>query len=369
MVTKDAFEISVLPTTNGKSAMIFGISSSDEFVTYYQELVEKNLVKEKLDYIRRHYQMSLSEMIRERPSYAISVKRAMETLGENSIAFRTQYKCEFPSKTKTGFFDIRSLNDMGIFRLDYNEQKYLKNPNYIIVAGVDFAISGNNSVITIKALESGFGIARKTYILYQEVLNKTKNIATDNLRSQFFQIARLIKDYNVKAILMDGTGIGKSSSTYLKEIIAEKYDYLEMDFNNIQEINLGTQNRLEILTNYYNRINSGMEILWKLPYGIIDETTMKKYYNQWRDVFDNESEVIRFLYEHMRFKQQEEVSAKGISQQVFKQSPEYKLEDDTLFSSALCSFLPNILPYLTQVEENIDSNLYTKGGNVGRYRA
>ena len=42
---------------------------------------------------------------------------------------------------------------------------YMDNPKYVLIGGLDPAVSGDNSILTIKALESGYGENRNTKII------------------------------------------------------------------------------------------------------------------------------------------------------------------------------------------------------------
>jgi hypothetical protein len=343
------------------------ISSTDEFYTFFQSICESNMRKEKQDGIIRHFQGNLKRMVKERPEYALVVHRAKEQLGENSIAFRTQYGCEFIGMKRETFFNIKNLNDLGIFRLQYDDRRFLDNPRFVIVSGWDYSPISDNSTVTIKAIAEGFGQIRKTYLIKQEILNQERSSQINSVSNQIDLFLHLCKIYNIQAVCLDSTGVGAN----LRELIIEKLvdrDDINLDINMITEIKFNQYNRVDMLDNYMNRLNSGLEILFTIEKDFMQLDILKKYYNNVINVFDEESDKIRFLYEHSKFIRSTTIGNDGKMKIIFKQAEEYKLKDDTIFSSVLATHNLTLFPMLSYSETNTGLLNYNETDSTNYYR-
>jgi len=369
MVEKASWDTSILPCLNGKNGLPVCISSTDEFYTFFQSLCEENIRLENIDGEKRHFQGNVTKLAKERPEYALSVSRAKKQLGEHSIAYRTQYGCEFIGKKKQGFFNYEALDDIGVFKNYYNNiDLFLNNPKYVLILGWDYAPIHDNSMLTIKALEEESGTLRKLHFVRQVVLNQSRDVQIDTIKEQVRRTIDVIKEYNIQAIALDATGAGANLRNILIDELLERED-VDIDFNKIIEVKFCLQNRIDILDNYSNRLNSGVEILFEIPEYIRNSENLKRMYNYVENNFDDESEVIRFLYEHNRFNRTSEILKSGKKNIIYKQAAEYKLKDDTIFSSALATHLLTLFPKLSYIENNIGNVdfLSTSNSNIGFY--
>ena len=167
---KKTLEVSLIPTVGNRVGVFCMLSSASEDYCYMQDRIEQNIVEdmieveekgEKVSYVtwdgrpydrnqidnikifkgKTHYQAHYSTMIMENRGYALAVARALSGSGEEDPSFQTQYHNKFLSRKSSSFFDIKILrkNYKNMFE-DENIDKYLDNPDYVIIAGWDKTI-------------------------------------------------------------------------------------------------------------------------------------------------------------------------------------------------------------------------------------
>jgi RNA binding exosome subunit len=397
-LSRKVLNTSLLPTVGQRVGIFVGLSSAHDEYSEYQNIVEKNIINDiidseekgvelyfktwdgkksldrnRLDNIRifkgkRHFQQHWEELITQNQGYAIAVDRELDAVGNNrdDPSFATQYDNKFLSKKSSSFFDVKELSEniSYIFEeTEINAYRYLSDPKYCIIAGWDIAITGDHSYLTIKALESGYGENRKTKLLYKFMLNPTMDKNLDSLVEQCKSVAMLIQKYNIKAIATDGSGVGKSNSSYILSEL-RNVRYYDMDENNVLEIVITSGNRTNILNYYYNRIQSGLELFQFIPKDWYDEETLKRLYMNTSKSTDPKSLYIRFIYEHLKFTRTEVKDKNDVIHTEYRQSEEAFMHDDTISSSALCSYIVSLLPDITNTSEapEISQNTGSRSG-------
>ena len=230
-----------------------------------------------------------------------------------------------------------------------NIQKYLNDPKYTIIAGLDPAVTGDNSLMFIKALESGFGEDRTTKIIAIYMLNPMKDKNLESIVSQSKSVAQLIEQYDIKSLVVDESGVGKSMTNYIKDEL-RRMRYYRIDYKNIVEYVITSGNRNTLLEYYYNRIQSGLEKFFGYSKEMLEEENLKKLYvNALKSNSEKALEIIT-LYEHVKFVRTVYKDEKTNQVRVeYRQAELNFLHDDSIFSSALCSHILSINPTLTNL--------------------
>ena len=335
------------------------LSSAHDKWSAFQDFVDKNMLSDREDNEdkgtrciitgstetknlcfngRRHFQQHWDRMIDHNDEYAMTIDRALESVSQNreDPSFATQYDNLFLSKKSSSFFDLNELKELGIFKY-YNPHEFINNPKYVIVAGWDIAVTGDVSDLTIKAIENGFGLDRKSHLLFRMVMNPSKSKQSDSVYNQIVPLLKWLKIYGVSAIAIDESGVGKSAGNYLSERMRSEM-YTKLFENNIFSIVFNNKNRFEILENYYNRLQSGLEIMPIIPESWYNDETLRNIYIANKDNLGEEACWIRFVHEHVRFGRTEILNERTNMMTVdFRQTNERYIHDDSLFGSALAS--------------------------------
>lgn len=366
-LSRRAITQNLLPITTTRSGVFLMLSSANDKWCEFQDYCFKNRELDIIDteekgsrlrrkgsdetknlyfYGRRHYQNHWEYMVKSDPKYMMAISTHLNAVGNNreDTSFATQRDNLFLSKKTSSFFDINELEGIGIFQY-YNPHTFINNPRYVIVGGLDIAVSGDISDFTIKAIENGYGMDRKSYILFRMVMNPTKSKQADSVYNQMKSVFQWIRVYGVSAIAIDETGIGKSASDYLIENM-RAVRYTKLHEKNIFPIVFNNKNRFEILEHYYNRIQSGLEIMPKIPEEYKVDEQLRNMYIKNKDKFDDESNWIRFVHEHAKFGRNEIKDNNDMVKVEYRQANEKYLHDDAIFSSSIASscllYNPNV---------------------------
>ena len=374
---------SIAPTAGGRGGQIFFLSSASKDYCEFQKLVFNNIItdmdeddkgiingvicktrdgssfdKTRVDNVqvfegKRCFIQNWREMILENNTYALTIHRAKQE-GENSESFKTQYENMFLSTMSSTFFDPKTLSENypKIFE-DENVQKYLNNPMWTIIAGWDISVTGDNSVLIIKAVESSYGQNRVSKVLFKFIMNPSKSSTIDAVLRQCEAVSDIIMKYKIKAIAIDESGVGKSAGVYIKEILL-KQRYYDIDPEKIFPVVFTSGNRSTILDFYYNRIQSNLERFGFVDKEWYNEDFLKPLYINATGLLSEEALDIMFIYEHMKFSRVVYKDEKtGMVKVDFRQAELNFLHDDMVFSSALCSWLLNEFPDVINLSEKV----------------
>lgn len=364
-LSKRDLQVSMIPAVGGRSGTFVMLSSAHDKWSQYQEYVERNMEQDIEDNHnfgtrciqsgsmeegnlcfngRRLFVQHWSQMIRYNNSYAMSVQRALSAVdgNRNDESFATQYDNRFLSVKSASFFDINTLKDGQTFQ-NYDVQSYINNVNYCIIGAVDFAITGDISDFTIKAIPNTWGSSRPAVLLYKYVMNPSKDKTSDSIVNQLPKILKYVKLYNISALALDETGLGKSSPELFKELL-RKECYTKLSEDNVFGIEFKAKRRTDILEFYWSRLQSGLEVMPKFPVQWEDEDNMKRMYMEAVNRIDGQSCYIRHLYEHRMFNRNEIKDEQGNIIIDYRQSNYRWLHDDSIFSSALASYILFLKP-------------------------
>lgn len=383
MVAKNIFLTSLLPCSGGRLGRNILISSASDKPSYFQQLVEQNYRMEIEDVKNNQLKAQISgefnkpgfsfvgnrlfiqnwrQMSRDNHKYSQTVSRAINAVdGDmNDKSFLTQYENVFSDTGSTQFYNIKDLN--GSFFDETNYRKYVNNSNYVIVAGWDVAVNGeDSSILCIKAFENKFGIDRKSFTIANICLNPRRCKQTENLKAQVVSVMSWIKHFEIRAIAIDTTGIGNSADVYLQEEVSDAMYY--MDYHNIIPIVISTNTRFDMLEFYYNRISSGMEF-FRRPNTDTGIQDMRLEYGRRWHLYDEDAMWVKFHYEHSVFQRTEYFNTStGRNITTYLQLAERNLHDDTVFASALCSYA------LKQNPAILNYNAISKGNSKGGFYA
>ena len=369
---------SMLPTCGSRNGVFLALSSASHDYCIFQELCEKNKIEDiedlnngydKIEYTtwdgsnfdknrpdntksftgRRHFEQHWEDMVFEYNSYALTVSRAMAN-GRDDPEFSVMYDNKFLSKKTSTFFDIKILRDnyKHIF-IDDNIQKYLDNPAYTLTGGWDIAVTGDNSILTIKAYEGSIGVNRRSKVIALFMLNPRKDKNSDSVYNQCKSVVELIKQYKLVGLVIDGSGVGKSSSVYIHDILREER-YYRIQAKDVVEIVITSGNKTNLLENYHNRIQNGMESFFNVPQSWENEDYLKPLYINSLKLVSEDALKILFIYEHVKFcrtivKNEKDDSTKI----VFAQAQLSWIHDDFVNSSSLCNEILNINPSICNI--------------------
>lgn len=367
-LTKQAIQTSMLPAVGGRGGQFVMLSSAHNEWSQYQEYVESNMEQDLEDYHnlgtrcimsgsnetrdlcfngRRLFIQHWSQMIKYNNTYAMTVQRALRAVDNNrdEESFATQYDNRFLAVKSASFFDIKALKDMKTVFQHYDIYRYLNNYNYCIIGAVDFAITGDVSDFTIKAVPNTWGTDREAVLLFKYVLNPSRDKNTDAIINQLHIIFKYVKLYNISAIIFDETGLGKSSPELFREIL-RKNNYTKLSENNVYGFEFKAKKRTDLLEFYWGRIQSGKEIIPDIPKEWEDEDTLKRLYMEAVNKIDEKSCYIRHIHEHAMFSRNE-IKNDNMEVVIEYRQANYKyLHDDSIMSSAMCSYIlylnPNI---------------------------
>lgn len=373
---------SMLPTTAARGGSFIALSSASRDYCLFQDMCEKNKIldmedhyseKYKIEYTTwdgnefdktrvdnvktfvgvRHFEQHFEEMITQSSSYSLAVSKALMN-GREDPEFAVMYDNKFLSKKTSTFFDIKELkNTYKEMFVDDNIQKYLDNPRYCLIGALDCAVTGDNSIFSIKALESGYGEARKTKLIAMYMLNPEKNKATEHIYRQSEMISDLIIQYKLNAVAIDGSGVGKSCATYVQDNLRMR-KYFGINYKQIVEVVITSGNRVELLDYYYNRLQGGLEILFAIPKQWEDEEYLKGLYVNAVKTPSEQALNIIFAYEHVKFTRLVIKDEKTNQVKVeYRQANLNYLHDDSIWSSALCSCLIKMFPTITNVNTSV----------------
>ena len=384
---------SLMPTLGARNGIFLAMSSASHEYCLFQELCSKNadddfddyengnidlkyetrdgrnFEKGRFDNVKiweglRMFIQHYSQMVMDgNDAYSITISRMLHE--GMTDEFLTQYDNKFLSNKTSDFFDIKNLreNHRNIFE-DDNIQKYMDNPKYVLIGGLDCAVTGDNSILTIKALDSGFGENRKTKIITQYMLNPSKNKNTEHVLNQAKSVVEIIKNYKLKSLVIDESGVGKGMSNYIKDILREEFSFI-IDPKNIIGVVITSGNRTQLLDYYYNRIQSGMEKFFHIPKEWEDEDHLKKLYVNSLKLSSEDAMKIMMIYEHSKFVRSvikdDETGAVKIT---YTQAKLNYIHDDFIWSSCLTSYIlslnPTITGYYEKPEINFNNGIYNR---------
>lgn len=386
-LTGKAIRTSMLPCVGGRGGQFVMLSSAHDTWSAYQDFIEKNMIADREDNEdkgtrciitgstesrnlcfngRRHFQQHWDRMVDHNDEYAMTVDRALESVSSNreDPSFATQYDNIFLSKKSSSFFDINELSELGIFKY-YNPHEFINNPKYCIVAGWDVAVTGDVSDLTIKAIENGFGLDRKSHTLFRMVMNPSKSKQLDSTYNQVVPLFKWLKIYGVSAIAIDESGVGKSTGSYLSERMRSEM-YSKLMENNIFSVVFNAKNRFEILEHYYNRMQSGLEIFPEIPEAWKNDEELRNIYIALKDSTSEEACWARFVHEHVRFGRAEILNERTDMMTIdFRQTNERYIHDDSIFGSALASAC---LLYNPNVHSTGGKPVASSMSKAGRYK-
>lgn len=206
-----------------------------------------------------------------------------------------------------------------------------------------FAITGDISDFTIKAVPNTWGEQREAVLLFKYVMNPSKDKASDSVYKQLFRIFDYVRTYKITALMFDETGLGKSSPELFREILRQK-NYTLLSEDNVVGFEFKQKKKNDLLEYYWGRIQSGKEVLPKIPKAWQNEDDMKRLYMAAVDKVDETSCLIRHIYEHMMFSRNEHKNDKDEVIVDYKQANYKWLHDDSIMSSAMCSYILHIKP-------------------------
>ena len=132
------------------------------------------------------------------------------------------------------------------------------------------------------------------------MLNPMKNKNSEHILNQAKSVVEIIKQYKLKSLVIDESGVGKSMSNYIKDILREEFSFI-IDPKNIIGVVITSGNRTQLLDYYYNRIQSGMERFFHIPKEWEEEEFLKKMYVNSLKLSSEEALKIMTIYEHSKF--------------------------------------------------------------------
>lgn len=152
---------------------------------------------------------------------------------------------------------------------------------------------------------------------------------------------------------VDESGVGKSACSYISQMAREER-YFGINQKHLFPVVITSGNKVDLLDNYYNRIQNGLEEFFYIPKEWEDEEFLKKLYVNALRRTDEDATKIIFSFEHMKFtRNQIKDPNTEIVKVVYKQSPLNFLHDDTINASMLASYIVKADPTITSMDTKI----------------
>lgn len=209
------FNKSIFPTVsfyNGTKILIGTPSIQKNF--FYDTIQQnvRNWEEEKLRY-KSHYEYDCDVVVKYNPRYAKTLESAKRIMGENSEEFLMNYRLKWMFKYGM-FIDASTFTSEPIALK--NEKRVPFNYDDEVVVGIDVGKSQDSTVVTIglpdysnpKIIEQSFGAGVDDYVLYDVKILDWLELVGDNYEEQYYALMDYLKNFNVKVVVIDGTGCG-----------------------------------------------------------------------------------------------------------------------------------------------------------------
>lgn len=152
-------------------------------------------------------------VVKANPHYAKTLESAKMILGENSEEYQMSYKLKWMFQYGM-FIDANKFTEEPI-AMKNKDREYVCYDTQCIV-GIDIGKSQDSTVVTVglpdytnpiiveQATEAGV----PDYVLYDVRILDWLEIVGDNYEEQYYKIMDFLKNFTVKGIVVDGTGVG-----------------------------------------------------------------------------------------------------------------------------------------------------------------
>lgn len=243
---------SIFPTVsfyNGTKILI-GTPSIRKNFFYDTIMLNEQEFKEHKVEVKNHVQYDCDTVVKYNPRYAKTLEAAKREMGENSDEFLMNYK-------------LKWLFQFGMF---INSEKFTQEPIAMsnagrlhscqepCIVGIDVGKSQDSTVVTVGVpdyshpvvLEKSKEADAEDYTLYDIKVIDWKEMVGDNYEEQFYSLIDYLKNFNVKLVIIDGTGVGSP----IADRLAAHVDFPVVPF-------VFTQPSKSMLMKYFNAcINS-----------------------------------------------------------------------------------------------------------------
>jgi hypothetical protein len=209
------FKKSIFPTVsfyNGTKILIGTPNISKNFFYDTIQLNKKRWENEEIR-LKSHFEFDCDVVVKANPHYAKTLESAKMILGENSEEYQMSYKLKWMFQYGM-FIDANKFIEEPIAMKD-KDREYICYDTQCIV-GIDIGKSQDSTVVTVglpdytnpiiveQATEAGV----PDYVLYDVRILDWLEIVGDNYEEQYYKIMDFLKNFTVKGIVVDGTGVG-----------------------------------------------------------------------------------------------------------------------------------------------------------------
>lgn len=209
------FKKSIFPTVsfyNGTKILIGTPSITKNFFYDTIQLNNKEWEEGKLRY-KSHFQYDCDVIIKCNPRYAKTVENAKKIMGENSEEFLMSYKLQWMFQYGM-FIDSESFTSEPIALKSEDRVPFCYDKQCIV--GIDVGKSQDSTVVTVGIpdysnpviAEQAKEIGVQDYVLYDIKIIDWLEIVGDNYEEQYHRIMDYLKNFTVKHIVIDATGVG-----------------------------------------------------------------------------------------------------------------------------------------------------------------
>jgi hypothetical protein len=194
---------------------------------------------------RNHYQFDYKVCQKYNPRYKKYIEKEKARYGEDSDYFRMSYKLEWI--LERGMF----MSDQMIEDLFDKSLKHALQSDKYCVAGIDCGKRKDSTIVTIAEVDKSH-LEKDTVTGDMKALKQVINwleLQGDDYESQYYQIIDFLKNYNIRCIFVDSTGVGTPIADrliYGFEGVAEVIPY---DFTTSSKSEMWKSLQMEIRTN------------------------------------------------------------------------------------------------------------------------
>lgn len=204
---------SISPMGASYNATMIKIGTATTFKGDFYETIERNkkAYREGRLKLRNHFEYDYKVCQKYNPKYAKYIEKEKFALGEHSDEFRMSYGLEWILE-RGMFIDIETLEKQSGDKSKDRVPLDLVNQHCI---GIDLAKKGDSTVITVvevdwdspQLVEEKKTNSNETmkYEVFNTLIKDWKELEGDNYDTQYYEILKYLKNFNVKRILIDAT--------------------------------------------------------------------------------------------------------------------------------------------------------------------
>lgn len=249
-IDKMKIQKSIHPMSAAVNGTIVKIGTPNNQICDFLETIRRNKRMDiensrKRGYRRKHYEYDYKVAMKYNPLYKKFIEKEKRRLGEDSDAFRISYKLEWI--LERGMFVSPEMLD----KIEDRGLKHMESCKDYCVAGIDCGKRNDSTVVTVAKVDwdhvevnevTGERRPKKAVINWLELLG-------DDYEAQYHQIIDFLRNYNIKCIYIDSTGVGTPIADRLANDLYGIAEVIPYSFN--------TSSKSYLWKHLYTEISSG----------------------------------------------------------------------------------------------------------------